>query len=123
MAIQSNRRRQRLVLSLFVSFILAIAACNDGGSKKNLPVSNEPGGKPDPVLVKKLYDAKCAICHGFDGRQQYAGAKDISASTMTRDQIIQQIAEGKGSMPPQKDVLDTDQIAALADFVLALQGK
>ncbi len=74
-------------------------------------------------MTKKLYETKCAICHGFDGRQQYAGAKDISLTAMDKTQIITQISEGKGSMPPQKNVLSPEEIEAIAEFVLQLHVK
>jgi cytochrome c553 len=107
----------------FVALAMIIVQCNGKSSKEKYPISTTPGGPPDPLLVKKLYDNKCAICHGFDGRQQYAGAKDLGASTLSRDQVITQISDGKGTMPPQKDVLGPEQIAALADFVLTLRSK
>lgn len=123
MAIQRNRSRKRLVLITASIMCFALVQCHRKSPNEKYPVSTTPGGPVDPQLVKKIYDMKCAICHGFDGRQQYAGAKDLGASTMTREQIITQIAEGKGTMPPQKDVLGPEQIAALADFVLTLRPK
>jgi mono/diheme cytochrome c family protein len=85
------------------------------------PVSATPGGPVDMALVKKLFSVKCALCHGTDGKQQYAGAKNLAESTLIREEIIQRIQEGKGTMPPQKDVLSEEQINALADFVLTLR--
>jgi mono/diheme cytochrome c family protein len=61
------------------------------------------------------------LCHGSDGKQQYAGAKNLGESTLVRDEIVNRIREGKGAMPSQKDVLSDEQINALADYVLALR--
>lgn len=123
MAIQRNRSRQRLVLITGLLLSFTLVQCDRQSSKDKFPISTTPGGPIDAQLVKKLYDNKCAICHGFDGRQQFAGAKDLGASTLSKEEIITQIAEGKGTMPPQKDVLGKDQIDALSDFVLTLRSK
>lgn len=124
MAIQIGGRRKRLVLILSVSAVLVcfgFFSCSGKKSKDAYPVSATPGGPADPVLVKKLFDVKCALCHGYDGRQQYAGAKNLGESSITRDEVLYRIREGKGAMPPQKDVLSDEQINALADYVFSLR--
>lgn len=111
-----------LILALF-SFSLLIFSCNGKKTKEAYPVSQTPGGPFDPVLVKKLFDVKCALCHGYDGKQQYAGAKNLGESTLSMDEVIHQIKNGKGAMPPQKDVLSDEQIQALSEFVFTLRNK
>lgn len=122
MAVQRSWCRKRLVLKTtllsLIVLLFSIVSC-DSGQRKN----NHPGVKPDAAATKKLYDQKCAICHGFDGKQQYAGAKNISITSMNKSEIITQIAEGKGTMPPQKDVLTSEEIEAIAEFVLQFQQK
>lgn len=124
MAFQNGWRRKRLVLSasflLFIA-VIGVLSCSEKKSVDKYPVSATPAGPADPVLVKKLFDVKCALCHGSDGRQQYAGAKNLAESTMTRDEVMDRIREGKGAMPPQKDVLSDQQINALSDFVMTLR--
>jgi mono/diheme cytochrome c family protein len=61
------------------------------------------------------------LCHGYDGAQQFAGAKNLSQSVLPKNEVVSRIAEGKGTMPPHKDVLSEEQIDALADFVLTLR--
>jgi mono/diheme cytochrome c family protein len=41
---------------------------------------------------------------------------------LPKNEVVLRIAEGKGSMPPHKDVLNEEQIDALADFVLTLRN-
>jgi mono/diheme cytochrome c family protein len=79
-------------------------------------------GPVDFTLVKKLYGVKCALCHGYDGAQQFAGAKNLTQSVLPKNEVVLRIAEGKGSMPPHKDVLNEEQIDALAEFVLTLRN-
>ncbi len=77
----------------------------------------------DAAAVQKLYTAKCGLCHGSDGKLNYAGAKDLSLSTLAKDAIVQQIKYGKGTMPPQKDLLSDNEIKLLADYTLALRSQ
>jgi mono/diheme cytochrome c family protein len=124
MAFQIGWRRTGLVLSSLFLVVIAgwgLLSCSGKKSKDQYPVSATPGGPVDAVLLKKLFDVKCALCHGSDGKQQYAGAKNLGESTLVRDEIVNRIREGKGAMPSQKDVLSDEQINALADYVLALR--
>jgi mono/diheme cytochrome c family protein len=119
MAVQNGWRRTRLVLIA----VIAMLAVSCGGTKtrEDYPVRAAADGPVDFSLVKKLYDVKCALCHGYDGAQQFAGAKDLTQSVLPKNEIVLRIAEGKGSMPPHKDVLSEEQMDALADFVLTLR--
>ena len=56
-----------------------------------------------------LYSMHCAQCHGEDGKLGASGAKDLSASKLSDQQIIQLIKKGKGAMPSMKALLETDQ--------------
>ena len=118
MAVQNGRRRTRLVL---IAALLALVSCGGTKTRDQYPVRAMEGGSVDFALVKKLYDVKCALCHGYDGAQQFAGAKDLTQSVLPKNEIKLRIAEGKGSMPPHKDVLSDEQMDALADFVLKLR--
>lgn len=123
MAVQIGWRRTRMVLMAAVisSCLSVVFSCSGNKSKDQYPVSATPGGPVDMTMVRKLFSVKCALCHGTDGKQQYAGAKNLAESALTREEVIQRIQEGKGAMPPQKDVLSEEQINALADFVLTLR--
>ena len=121
MAVQNGRRRTRLVLITALAVLVGVS-CGGTKTRDQYPVRAMEGGPVDFALVKKLYDVKCALCHGYDGAQQFAGAKDLTQSVLQKNEIKLRIAEGKGSMPPHKDVLSEDQMDALADFVLTLQN-
>ena len=120
MAFQTSWRRTRLVLISSVALFF-LAACGGGKTRDLYPVKTAPDGPVDATLVKKLYDVKCALCHGYDGAQEFAGAKDLSQSQLPKSEVVLRIAEGKGTMPPHKDILSEEQIDALADFVLTLR--
>jgi mono/diheme cytochrome c family protein len=110
-----------LVLIASLALLVAVASCGGTKTRDQYPVRATDNGPVDFTLVKKLYDVKCALCHGYDGAQQLAGAKDLTQSVLPKNEVVLRIAEGKGSMPPHKDVLSEEQIDALADFVLTLR--
>jgi mono/diheme cytochrome c family protein len=121
MAVQSGWRRTRLVLIVSVALVV-IASCGGDKTRDQYSVRVTEDGPVDFALVKKLYDVKCALCHGSDGAQQFAGAKNLSESTLPKADVVLRITEGKGSMPPHKDVLSEEQIDAIADFVMTLRN-
>jgi mono/diheme cytochrome c family protein len=119
MALQTNGYCQRLVLISLISILISILSCAGGGEQVPDPNS---GPITDPVLVQRLYIAKCGICHGPDGSMQNAGAKDLRASVLSREEVMNRILYGYGTMPPQKDILNQEQIDALTDFAIALRA-
>lgn len=120
MAVQSGWGRTWLVLIASVAMLTA-GSCGERKTKELYPVKATEDGPVDLSLVKKLYDVKCALCHGYDGAQQFAGAKDLTQSILPKNEVVLRIAEGKGTMPPHHDVLSEEQIDALADFVISLR--
>lgn len=62
----------------------------------------------------------CTLCHGNDGKLNLSGAKDLSLSTLTRDEMIRQVSEGKGAMMAYKNVLTRREIEAVVDHVRTL---
>lgn len=67
--------------------------------------------------VKRIYQMKCSICHGTDGKLMIGGAPDLSTSTASLEERIALITYGKETMPPQKDILSADEIKAVAAYV------
>ena len=100
-----------MVLIRSISFLFVVAlcllACGNPPAKENTAVS--------------LYERKCSLCHGADGKLASGGAKDLSTSTMTLEQVEQQITFGKGAMPPQKGIVTDEEIKSLAAYTLTLR--
>lgn len=75
-----------------------------------------------PPKGQQLYRMHCELCHGADGKLGFNDAKDLSASTMGRPEMIAQVANGKGKMMPYKNVLTAKEIEAVVDYARTL-GK
>ena len=77
--------------------------------------------KPSNRRGQLIYKQYCIICHGADGKLAVSGAKDLSASTISLEERINQITNGKGLMTPYKDILSEEQILAVATYIEELR--
>jgi mono/diheme cytochrome c family protein len=69
---------------------------------------------------KIIFETKCVLCHGNDGKLMLSGAKDLSVSKLTKAETIEMIKSGKGLMPGF-DELNEQQLNALADYTEGLR--
>jgi len=75
---------------------------------------------------KKLYDSKCAMCHGNDGvaKKMGEGSKNFNdpawKKTATVDAIVKATSDGKGKMKGMAGKLSPEQMTAIANYVLTL---
>lgn len=70
------------------------------------------------------YKAKCAMCHGADGKGAMAkkmGSQDLAGTSMSTAEIAKVVTDGKGKMPAFKGKLSDDQIQAVAAYVKTLK--
>lgn len=71
---------------------------------------------------EQVFNMNCALCHGRDGKLGLNAAKDLTVSTLTKDEMVAMVRQGKGTMMPYKDVLTAKEIDAVVDHVRTL-GK
>ncbi len=72
---------------------------------------------------KAIYTQVCSACHGIDGKLGVSGAKDLSISKLSHEEVIKMISEGKGFMQGYKDVLSEQEIASVASYAESLRVK
>jgi cytochrome c6 len=76
-----------------------------------------------------LYKAKCAMCHGPDGKGETAmgkrlGIKDLASADVQKQSdadLNTVITKGKGKMPGYEGKLTGDQIQELVKFIRTLK--
>ncbi|NND76781.1 MAG: cytochrome c [Flavobacteriales bacterium] len=76
--------------------------------------------------AKYLFRKNCSLCHGEDGKLGLANSSDLSKSTMSRKEVVAIIRNGKNDEPgkvmtPFKDVLSSQDIELLSNFVIGLR--
>lgn len=115
--------------------ISALVACG-GDPKKDNP--SAPAPKKETVAKKSkeeapkedastnrrgrlIYKQHCNLCHGSDGKLGLSGATDLSTSTLSLDERIYQVTNGKGAMTPYKNILSESQIKAVSEYLEELR--
>ena len=99
-------------------------------SVASLPVREEPGtaaggGKGGAVDGKAIFaEAGCGGCHTLKA----AGASgnvgpNLDDAKPPKELVVDRVTNGMGVMPSFKDSYSPEQIAAVADFVVASAGK
>ncbi|MBS1652418.1 MAG: cytochrome c [Bacteroidetes bacterium] len=69
-----------------------------------------------------IYKSNCALCHGDNGKLGASGAKDLSLTTLSNEDIKNIILQGKGAMPAAQ--VNAEQAQAVAEYVLSnIKGK
>jgi cytochrome c551 len=104
---------------IFFSIILVVSlfACGSSGQEQK----SGDTSSAEAFDVVKTYNRKCGICHGRDGKLMASGSPDLTISKMAKDEVIAIITNGKNNMPPQRDVLTKEEIAAVADYAMTLR--
>ncbi len=76
----------------------------------------------DPLVYgQQIYSSYCVTCHGADGKLGLSGAKDLSTSTLTEEEVGLLLVEGKNSMPKFSEALDQNQLMAVKKYTLSLR--
>ena len=81
----------------------------------------------DTAAAEATYKAKCAMCHGPDGKGETATGKMMKVKDFSSEEVQKMsdadltalITSGKGKMPPSK-TLSADQVKDLVAYVRAL---
>lgn len=106
-------------MRLLPLFAIVLLACTAGGSTEDPVMADTlPNGSP---IGTALFQMHCTLCHGKDGRLGLSGAKDLSASALTRDEVVAVVAGGKGKMLGYRHVLKPAELDAVVDHVMALR--
>jgi mono/diheme cytochrome c family protein len=122
-AIIGFKRSNKALATLAILLILAaygLAEVNkkhkEGGNVVNTSTVT------DPVLAgKNIYEGSCINCHGADGKLGGSGAKDLTVTTLSNEEMKAVIIDGKGAMPPYKGKLSDDQVKDVLMYVTTLK--
>lgn len=125
-----NSFKTVILILLFSCFISCAGNKENVDEEEKIILSDESEVNPVEKAGElsggaKIYSDNCKVCHGPDGKKQLAGAKDLSISTLTLEQRIEQIANGKTSgkavMPGYKAFLTEAQIKEVALYLDVLK--
>ncbi len=76
------------------------------------------------VNGKEIFEQKCVLCHGNDGKLGASGAKDLTLTQVNHAGILTLLSEGKNAMPSFKATLSVEQMEAVTNYIETdLKGK
>ena len=94
--------------------LVALAACGLIGLFSSSAMADDAAA---------TYKAKCAMCHGADGKGGKMGTRDFASAevkTETDAQLTEIITKGKAKMPAYGEKLKDTEIKDLVGFVRGL---
>ena len=95
---------------LICAFCLALIGCG-GGAEKG-PAGAET---TDGAAIFRKY---CVTCHGANGKLGLSGAKDLSVSSLSLEDRIAVVTNGRGLMASYRETLTEAQIKAVVEYTL-----
>lgn len=103
----------KALLATLLTATLWACGSSSGDSDRAATISALTGNAADG---KANYESTCATCHGSDGK---SGSEGRNITSVSKDEAIDQILNGGGSMPAYDDFSD-QEIADLAAYVTSL---
>ena len=107
----------------FACCVALFAACS-GGEKGTSDSKSEPAAAAKPAKKKpdgeKIYKTYCVTCHGIYGDMGGSGAFDLTTSTLSLDERIQVITNGRNLMTPFEGILSQSQMEDAATYSMTL---
>ena len=99
------------ILLILCGVIVLLWAC---GAKESTNTNGVVGGE-------QVFKKYCLLCHGVDGKLGLNGAKDLTASTLSKAERIVLIKNGKNAMTPFEGLLSESEIEAVAEYTMQLK--
>lgn len=97
------------------------AANHTGDAKSNKATPTAEVKPVSQVDTKTIYNDKCAVCHGEDGKGVTKGTPNFTDSKWQKKfsdgQFAVTIKNGKNTMPGFADKLDSEQMYILVGYV------
>ncbi len=111
-AVIGFKKSNKILAALSLLMITGAYGISEVAAKKKM-AGKEVAGNDG----KEIYEAKCALCHGGDGKLGAMGAKDLSATSLGIEEIKEIVLKGKGSMNAVP--VDDAQAQAVSEYVNA----
>ncbi len=111
-----------MLASLTVGSAGGVHAADANNPASETAVPAEPAAAPEKpkIDIRKLFATNCSWCHQDYGMKAADGPK-LAGTSLTEEQVIEQISRGKSPMPGFRKTLSKEQIEALAKYIKGLK--
>jgi cytochrome c6 len=108
------------IIFICAGFVLALTffSCGDGTKAS----ANGTVEQPEKIDGAALYDSKCAICHGGDGKAGVTGASDLSVSTLDHAAAVNVVKNGRKGMRAFGGEMSDAEIEAVVKYAETLKN-
>lgn len=118
LAVIGYKKKNKVLATL--SFFLIVVSFGLAHKAKDA----KAGEKIAALSGKEIFEQKCTLCHGADGKLGMSGSKDLSVTQLPHAGIVEIITNGKNTMAAYKEALTAEQIEAVASYIETdLKGK
>jgi len=110
-------------LLAFLCISSMIIACGGGGDDTTNTSSDSNSSSSEPVAAadgEKIYKQYCVTCHGLYGDMGASGAANLTESTLSVEERIPVITNGRNTMTGFKSLLNEEKIKAVAEYTMTL---
>ena len=122
--------RNLRIIALLTGALLG--GCDDKGGDSGDTTGEEggTGSRTDAILAlsgdsaagEAVFTANCTSCHPADGSEGFGPALSEEVPEHSDEDILDQVINGEGSMPPFGDALTDQQMADLLAYLRATFG-
>jgi len=105
---------KKLMLVVLITLV-ALLACSAAGSS---PMEQQDSA----AQGEAIYKMQCVMCHGRKGNLNVGGAKDLTASAISTEEMIAVVTQGKGTMVGFGSTLTKQQIEAVVAHARTLRA-
>lgn len=104
-----------ILFSLCLTALFVFNACSSSETPKQT-TSPKAAASESPPLGETVYKKNCVLCHGIKGNLSVAGSIPLTTSTISLEESIEVITNGRGTMIPHK-FLGDKKIKAVAAYI------
>lgn len=107
----------------FIAIAAIVIACGNAGSGSAAPTATTAEAGMPSTEGGKIYKQYCVTCHGLYGDMGATGAFNLQETTLTLEERIEVITNGRNTMTGFKTLLSEEKIKAVAEYTFELKAK
>lgn len=118
---KSNKALAAISMLLIIGSYGMAEMIKKGKEEQKVEAMEEAKSGGKELTGAELYKINCQACHGETGDAGVSGAKDLTASTLSKAEKEMIVKNGKGNMTAYGSILNPSEINAVLDYIETLK--